>query len=292
MAKVYDPILCMMVEEPTKAQDAMPSDLKKAGYEVGTVEKYGSTYYTLVYNGKVISASPTEANIVEKAKKHYANRNGSANTKDASRGHEIVVKTQNYLNSIGKNNSVGKYDRIVHGVKSLLEQGFLEGPELERAIKQEADRLLKKYNLDERPEGMKDASPIPVVKVIETKGKYSIIQDDRGLYWVTVDKTGHGGGTAEVNLSNARRTLEHYILMDKLEAKYGKKEGYKRYLAGETDECPEGMTCDKRSIDEAIRMCDKDVSFPSEKEAIEYCKENGIDPHKIKTIGDKYVVSE
>ena len=57
MAKVYDPIMCMLVDEPTKAQDAMPSDLKKAGYEVGTVEKYGSTYYTLVYNGKVISTS-------------------------------------------------------------------------------------------------------------------------------------------------------------------------------------------------------------------------------------------
>lgn len=78
MAKRYDPIMCMMVDEPAKAQDAMPSDLKKAGYEVGTVEKYGSTYYTLVYNGKVISTSPTEANIVEKAKKHYANRHGKA----------------------------------------------------------------------------------------------------------------------------------------------------------------------------------------------------------------------
>lgn len=79
MAKRYDPILCMLVDEPAKAQDAMPSDLKKAGYEVGTVEKYGSTYYTLVYNGKVISTSPTEANIVEKAKKHYANRHAKAN---------------------------------------------------------------------------------------------------------------------------------------------------------------------------------------------------------------------
>ena len=92
MAKRYDPILCMMVDEPTKAQDAMPSDLKKAGYEVGTVEKYGSTYYTLVYNGKVISTSPTEANIVEKAKKHYANRHGKA--------HDVAPATQRYINTI------------------------------------------------------------------------------------------------------------------------------------------------------------------------------------------------
>ena len=92
MAKRYDPILCMMVDEPAKAQDAMPSDLKKAGYEVGTVEKYGSTYYTLVYNGKVISTSPTEANIVEKAKKHYANRHGKAQ--------DVAPATQRYINTI------------------------------------------------------------------------------------------------------------------------------------------------------------------------------------------------
>ena len=92
MAKRYDPILCMLVDEPTKAQDAMPSDLKKAGYEVGTVEKYGSTYYTLIYNGKVISTSPTEANIVEKAKKHYANRHGKAQ--------DVASATQRYINTI------------------------------------------------------------------------------------------------------------------------------------------------------------------------------------------------
>ena len=91
MAKRYDPIMCMLVDEPTKAQDAMPSDLKKAGYEVGTVEKYGSTYYTLVYNGKVISTSPTEANVVEKAKKHYANRHGKAH--DSASALDEAIKT-------------------------------------------------------------------------------------------------------------------------------------------------------------------------------------------------------
>lgn len=262
MAKRYDPIMCMMVDEPTKAQDAMPSDLKKAGYEVGTVEKYGSTYYTLVYNGKVISTSPTEANIVEKAKKHYANRHGKAQdaefqmygpefhhpiikasskeeaikkakeiygwggkveavkvsdekyldkaittadgatgdklyadvkaiynlfsnilltytneqsvqklanegtkkclelaakvkgvrdeairVRDASTGHKVVVFVENYLRSIGKNNSTGKYDRIVQGVRSLLSQSLLDDEGLKKAAEHEADRLLKKYNL-------------------------------------------------------------------------------------------------------------------------------------------------
>ena len=104
MAKRYDPILCMLVDEPTKAQDAMPSDLKKAGYEVGTVEKYGSTYYTLVYNGKVISTSPTEANIVEKAKKHYANRHGKA--QDA--GFVLRHKNGQYMSSAGRTNEKAK----------------------------------------------------------------------------------------------------------------------------------------------------------------------------------------
>lgn len=35
----------------------------------------------------------------------------------------------------------------------------------------------------------------------------------------------------------------------------------------------------------------KSIQFPSEKEAIKYCKENGIDCHKIKLIGDKYIVT-
>ena len=87
-----------MVDEPTKAQDAMPSDLKKAGYEVGTVEKYGSTYYTLVYNGKVISTSPTEANIVEKAKKHYANRHGKA--QDSASVLNEAIKTSDAVDDI------------------------------------------------------------------------------------------------------------------------------------------------------------------------------------------------
>lgn len=48
------------------------------------------------------------------------------------------------------------------------------------------------------------------------------------------------------------------------------------------------------AIDKAIRNCivDKDIEFPSEKEAIEYCKENGLDPHKIILMGDKYIVRE
>ena len=66
---------------------------------------------------------------------------------DASTGHKVVVFVENYLRSIGKNNSTGKYDRIVHGVRSLLSQSLLDDEGLKKAAEHEADRLLKKYNL-------------------------------------------------------------------------------------------------------------------------------------------------
>lgn len=66
---------------------------------------------------------------------------------DASTGHKVVVFVENYLRSIGKNNSTGKYDKIVQGVKSLLSQSLLDDEGLKKAAEHEADRLLKKYNL-------------------------------------------------------------------------------------------------------------------------------------------------
>ena len=38
------------------------------------------------------------------------------------------------------------------------------------------------------------------------------------------------------------------------------------------------------------KVTDKHVEFPSEKEANEYCKENGIDPHNVILMGDKYII--
>lgn len=66
---------------------------------------------------------------------------------DVSKGREVVVYTERYLNELGKNNSVGKYDKIVQGVRSLLSQSLLSGEDLYKAVKKETDRLLKKYNL-------------------------------------------------------------------------------------------------------------------------------------------------
>ena len=51
------------------------------------------------------------------------------------------------------------------------------------------------------------------------------------------------------------------------------------------------MSVDKffcKTADE--KVTDKQVEFPSEKEANEYCRENGIDPHNVILMGDKYII--
>lgn len=47
-------------------------------------------------------------------------------------------------------------------------------------------------------------------------------------------------------------------------------------------------------LDRAIRTLDRDriIKFPSEREAIEYCKENKIDPRKIFIMGTLYAIRE
>lgn len=39
-----------------------------------------------------------------------------------------------------------------------------------------------------------------------------------------------------------------------------------------------------------VNTADKQVEFHSEKEANEYCRENGIDPHNVILMGDKYII--
>lgn len=83
----------------------------------------------------------------------------------------------------------------------------------------------------------KTVDRIPVKKVLKAlKSKlnvYYIIEDTDGRYWVTTKKDGSGGGTLEFSMSNAIKTAQNYIKMDELEAKYGKEEGYKKWMRGE-----------------------------------------------------------
>lgn len=64
---------------------------------------------------------------------------------EVSTAHKVVVFTQNILSEMGKNNSIGKYDRVISAMRQLYGQSFLPDDKLKEAIKRELPRLLKKY---------------------------------------------------------------------------------------------------------------------------------------------------
>lgn len=215
MAKRYDPIMCMMVDEPTKARDVAPAtqryintivDESKSNAEKfvrqaeqddevpenelkyvykAYNEKFGYKFHDsasaldkaittadgatgdklyadvkAIYNlfSNILLTYSNEQSVqklanegtkkcLELAAKVKGVRDEAIKVCDASTGHKVVVFVENYLRSIGKNNSTGKYDKIVQGVRSLLSQSLLDDDGLKKAAEHEADRLLKKYNL-------------------------------------------------------------------------------------------------------------------------------------------------
>ena len=163
MAKRYDPIMCMMVDEPTKAQDELSlaqkkqvvTELKgylKKSYNFSDESEYARAYEDLRHMFTTGSRKSISGLFENTVKKTGAKDSASALDKaikvcDASTGHKVVVFVENYLRSIGKNNSTGKYDKIVQGVRSLLSQSLLDDDGLKKAAEHEADRLLKKYNM-------------------------------------------------------------------------------------------------------------------------------------------------
>lgn len=64
---------------------------------------------------------------------------------EVSTAHKVVVFTQNMLSEMGKNNSIGKYDRVISAMRQLYGQSFLPDDKLKEAIRRELPRLLKKY---------------------------------------------------------------------------------------------------------------------------------------------------
>lgn len=64
---------------------------------------------------------------------------------EVSTAHKVVVFTQNMLSEMGKNNSIGKYDRVISAMRQLYGQSLLPDDKLKEAIRRELPRLLKKY---------------------------------------------------------------------------------------------------------------------------------------------------
>ena len=125
-------------------------------------------------------------------------------------------------------------------------------------------RQAQSYN----DESVRDADPVKVEKIIRKEKSalgitYYIFQTKSSsgytIYYQVTDRTYHGeptysgGGIISLSLKSANDTLDHNLLADKLKAKYGEKEGTKRYLRGENDSAIKDKlsTSDANSLVEA-----------------------------------------
>lgn len=102
----------------------------------------------------------------------------------------------------------------------------------------------------ENDSNITDADPVKVEKIIRKEKSalgitYYLFQTKSSngytIYYQVTDKWYHGeptysgGGIISFSLESANRGLDSQLLSDKLIAKYGEKEGTKRYLRGEND---------------------------------------------------------
>ena len=178
---------------------------------------------------------------------------------------------------LGKNDSVQrendastgyKYRITNNGSKWYYETTFpdghttLTGP---YSSKQETEQYFHKHRPTEK---LTDADPVKVEKIIRKEKSalgitYYIFQTKSSsgytIYYQVTDRTYHGeptysgGGIISLSLKSANDTLDHNLLSDKLKAKYGEKEGTKRYLRGENDSAIKDKlsTSDANSLVEA-----------------------------------------
>lgn len=120
----------------------------------------------------------------------------------------------------------------------------LTGPYLSR---QETEQYFHKHRPTEK---LTDAEPVKVEKIIRKEKSalgitYYLFQTKSSsgatIYYEVTDKTYHGeptysgGGIVSFSLKTANDSLDSHLLSDKLKAKYGEKEGTKRFLRGEND---------------------------------------------------------
>lgn len=74
-----------------------------------------------------------------------ANSIEDAISKVKDNGHKVVVFTNQILNELGKNNSIGKYDRVVQAMRSLYSESLLPDDELKSLIRKKVPEYIKKY---------------------------------------------------------------------------------------------------------------------------------------------------
>lgn len=86
-----------------------------------------------------------EQDGVMHVRKVRANSIEDAISKVKDNGHKVVVFTKQVLNEMGKNNSMGKYDRVVQAMRSLYSESLLPDNELKELIRKKVPEYIKKY---------------------------------------------------------------------------------------------------------------------------------------------------
>jgi hypothetical protein len=60
-------------------------------------------------------------------------------------GHKVVIFTKQVLSEMGKNNSIGKYDRVIQAMRSLYSESLLPDNKLKELIRKKVPEYIKKY---------------------------------------------------------------------------------------------------------------------------------------------------
>ena len=170
-------------------------------------------------------------------------------------------------------------------------------------------------------DSVNDGSPVDVLNVVQSK------RDNTGKTWylleismrsgtrayiVTADYKGEkiytGGGAVSFSLGAAKHDLDAFITINNLNSKYGKVEGYKRYMAGQKDSIKDAYNkyaneTDKQFLKEALsemRRYERNWSGMSSKERQNISPE-GIDAlrqdikfaeQRLKQLGDSSTFEE
>lgn len=113
---------------------------------------------------------------------------------------------------------------------------------LENVSKQDVKKFaMNKWGVKLLDKRVKDAVPFNVKEVAYKEGDYSILRNKENPAMLLVVK-GYkgenpymGSGTIEFTFAGAQRLIKSFLTIDKLNKKYGQKEGYKRWMEGKTD---------------------------------------------------------
>lgn len=110
------------------------SDLERIG-GMGTVADSKEQLFTVEYEQDgVMYIHKVRASSIEDA---------ISKVKDDA--HKVVVFTNQVLSEMGKNNSIGKYDRVVQAMRSLYSESLLPDDKLKELIRKKVPEYIKKY---------------------------------------------------------------------------------------------------------------------------------------------------